>query len=206
MPGTLLRIAVSITVEPTSPSTVRAVPLESVYVILGIWRISGDYYSRLARGLYIVIRTEAPSLSTGAQQSRNLDPHLIDRSCELIHRLNALAGREACSRFCCGGGPRDPTSPNSEGRPFQGVCKGRYSGRLASTHAIQKKHSLALEELQDFPLEPGIIEGHACQVRAIENRAFGCHDLRCLDCQLEHPGVPSLRFQELGLTAPNSGK
>jgi hypothetical protein len=35
MPGTLLRIAVSITVAPTSASTVREVPLESVNVIFG---------------------------------------------------------------------------------------------------------------------------------------------------------------------------
>jgi hypothetical protein len=87
------------------------------------------------------------------------------------------------------------------------VRKGGYSGRLASTHAIQQKLSLAVEELQDFPLKPGIIEGHACQVRAIENRAFGRHNLLCLVCELEHPGVPSLlRCQELGLIAPNSGK
>jgi hypothetical protein len=35
MPGMLLRIAVSITVAPTSASTVREVPPESVKVILG---------------------------------------------------------------------------------------------------------------------------------------------------------------------------
>jgi hypothetical protein len=36
MPGTSFLIAVSITVEPTSPSTVREAPAESMKVILGI--------------------------------------------------------------------------------------------------------------------------------------------------------------------------
>jgi len=38
MPGTLFLIAVSITVEPSSPSTVRVVPSESMKVMLAmIW-------------------------------------------------------------------------------------------------------------------------------------------------------------------------
>jgi hypothetical protein len=36
MPGTLLRIAVSMTVAPISASTLRSVPLESMYVIFGM--------------------------------------------------------------------------------------------------------------------------------------------------------------------------
>jgi hypothetical protein len=36
MPGIPFLIAVSITVAPTSPSTVRAVPSQSIYVIFGM--------------------------------------------------------------------------------------------------------------------------------------------------------------------------
>src|SRR5439155_11992237 len=36
MPGMLFLIAVSITVEPISPSTVRAAPSRSIYVIFGM--------------------------------------------------------------------------------------------------------------------------------------------------------------------------
>jgi hypothetical protein len=61
------------------------------------------------------------------------------------------------------------------------VRKGGDSGQLASTHAIQQKLSLTLEELQDLPLKPGIVEGHACQVGTIEHRAFGCHGLECIN-------------------------
>jgi hypothetical protein len=58
MPGILLRIAVSITVEPTAASTVRAAPLESLNVIFGIRKESRT--TGLTR-FYIAIRAQAPT-------------------------------------------------------------------------------------------------------------------------------------------------
>src|SRR6478735_12267580 len=61
IPGTLLRIAVSMTVEPSSASTVRPAPLESLKVIFGIRKDSRNDFVSDDAPLYIVICGRKPS-------------------------------------------------------------------------------------------------------------------------------------------------
>src|SRR5262245_64451938 len=88
----LLRIAVSMTVEPSSASTVRPAPLESLKVIFGIRKDSkNDFVVDDAR-LYIVIRAQKPSpviagiASLRSRPAPHRRPARVDRS----HRRSPL--------------------------------------------------------------------------------------------------------------------
>src|SRR5262245_15210399 len=92
IPGMLLRIAVSMTVEPSSASTVRPAPLESLKVIFGIWKDSrNDFVVDDAR-LYIVIRVGKPSpVIAGIASPRSRPaPHRRPARVDRLHRRSRL--------------------------------------------------------------------------------------------------------------------
>src|SRR5215471_857465 len=88
----LLRIAVSMTVEPSSASTVRLAPLESLKVIFGIWKDSrNDFVVDDAR-LYIVIRVGKPSpvIAWIASPRSRPAPHRRPARVDRLHRRSRL--------------------------------------------------------------------------------------------------------------------
>src|SRR5262249_30603010 len=88
----LLRIAVSMTVEPSSASTVRHAPLESLKVIFGIRKDSrNDFVVDDAR-LYIVIRAGKPSpVIAGIASPRSRPaPHRLPARVDRSHRRSRL--------------------------------------------------------------------------------------------------------------------
>src|SRR5581483_2710692 len=109
MPGTAFLIAVSITVAPISPSTVREVPSKSINVILGMENGRG---SRSGRGngavdipAWVQGRQSGGALQNvfplcrspllRRQKPCNCRPRLTDRGCKPVERVGEAFGARA---------------------------------------------------------------------------------------------------------------
>jgi hypothetical protein len=136
-------------------------------VIFGIWKDSKDSFFGDDARLYIVIPRATPSPSACAPQGGDFGAHLIDCLRKMIDGTAAFTERAVRSLLGSGGRLRNTAGADADRGSLQGVCKCGDGGRFASTHAADQQLSLPVEELQNFPLKPTVVEGHAGQVRAV---------------------------------------
>jgi len=172
------------TVEPSSASTVRPAPLESLKVIFGIRKDSKNDFAVDDARLYIVIRAGKPSPVIASLHRRDLGPHLIHGLRELIDRIVAVLSGAARGLFRGGGSLRDAISTDTDRGSFQGMRKRSNRRRRALTHARHQQFGLPLEQLQDFLFEATVVESHARKVRAVEHgisvrRTITFHNINC---------------------------
>ena len=121
-------------------------------------------------GLYIVIRAETPSPVIPRRCIAAISALASSTACasRSIARI-ALGWRTACGQFGGCGSLRDAVSTDTDCGSFQRMRQRGDRGRLASAHTRHQQFGLPLEQLQDFPFQAAVVEGHARQVRAIEH-------------------------------------
>src|SRR5262245_45008578 len=171
----LLRIAVSMTVEPSSASTVRPAPLESLKVIFGIRKDSkNDFVVDDAR-LYIVIRAQKPSpviagiASLRSRPAPHRRPARVDRS----HRRSPL-----------GGGPRPvPWRRQPERRDQH-----RYRPRILSGYAQALQSQAARRAINS-----SACRSNSCRTSCSRLRSLKVMRERCPRSSTVYPCVAPLR-------------
>src|SRR5581483_7227649 len=168
-------IAVSMTVEPTSPSALRAVPLESINVIFAIRECVesevGRPGGRASRyfAVYSVWRQECECGLMRAQQLGDDQPGLIDGCAESIERCRHRSYVAAHRRQLHGLGlAGDAPGADAPGGAFQRMRESPDGAGRSVAHARKKHLGLPVEKLEHLAFEACFAERHAREMREID--------------------------------------